>query len=177
MSARWREHALLKGRFHADVPDDIQVVMHDGGPRTAPGISPELMWVRVCAAGPDANTFSGDLLNEPTALKTVRMGARVLFRAHATAPHPFRITEMYQREIANWRIHPCQKCGFDELWDPPSRLISAVFPNLPEDSVLEGFTALCPWCGGAQGVESIASTAFSESAQEPVPPRWWEFWK
>src|SRR5215471_14876033 len=29
----WREHPLLKSRFHPEFPDDLQVIVHDGGPR------------------------------------------------------------------------------------------------------------------------------------------------
>jgi hypothetical protein len=40
MDSRWRDDPLLKGRFHPDFPDDLQVVVHDGGPRlTAKGLT------------------------------------------------------------------------------------------------------------------------------------------
>ncbi len=40
----WREHPKLKGRFHPDHPDDLQVIAHDGGARIT-GNAPEAVWV------------------------------------------------------------------------------------------------------------------------------------
>ena len=55
MGHPWRDDPLLTGRFHPNHPDDLQVIVHEGGPRlsTSP---PELIWVRldgVLAAGVD----------------------------------------------------------------------------------------------------------------------------
>ena len=54
-------------------------------------------------------------------------------------------------------IHPCNECGLSELFDAPSDLIRKVFPNLPEDGVMDKFTALCPKCGGWQVVSFRAT--------------------
>ncbi len=43
----WRSDPLLEGRFHPEYPDDLQVIVHDGGPRLTKN-APELMWG--CAA-------------------------------------------------------------------------------------------------------------------------------
>ena len=51
MNAPWRTDPLLAGRFHQNYPDDLQVVVHDGGPRLSV-IGPELMWVRLHEVAP-----------------------------------------------------------------------------------------------------------------------------
>src|SRR5690242_6623830 len=67
MNALWRTDPLLAGRFHASYPDDLQVIVHDGGPRLSV-IGPELMWVRltdVAAEGEGLRVYRGALLNRP----------------------------------------------------------------------------------------------------------------
>ena len=44
MANAWREHAMLKARFLPDYPDDLQVVVHDGGPQITRN-EPEVVWV------------------------------------------------------------------------------------------------------------------------------------
>jgi hypothetical protein len=62
MTAAWRQHPRLEGRFHVDHPDDLQVLVHDGGPRLTDR-RPELVWVRVTACHGDV--FTARLLNQP----------------------------------------------------------------------------------------------------------------
>jgi len=177
MAGEWREHAMLKGRFRSDCPDDLQVIVHDGSPQIS-RIEPEIVWVTV--TGVDGEVFRGRLRNEPHALKTMRQGGEIKFvmpagnapaallamaAAHLGLPQPplagwlapILVTEKCLRERAAWVIHPCRKCGLSELFDAPSDLIAALFPNSPLDAE-EGFTAPCPNCGGEQRVTPRRAT-------------------
>ncbi len=146
----WRRHPGLRGLFHTECPDDLQVVVHDGGPRmsTHPG---ELVWVRI--TGVQGDVFRGQLLNQPHNLKSVRLGETIQFVVPTGGKHPLMVTEKYLRERANWVVHPCSKCGLSELFDAPSDLISKIFPDIPADAKLGMFTTFCPLCGGVQGAE------------------------
>src|SRR5262245_2141842 len=80
------------------------------------------------------------------------------------------------RERSGWVIHPCQTCGFSELFDAPSDLVRVVFPDIPNGAVMEAFTSFCPLCGGIQALES------RNAADSAVPTRaekksWWQIWK
>jgi hypothetical protein len=144
----WRNSPDLVERFLPDYPDDLQVVVHDGGPRFTDR-APELVWVRV--TGKDANAYRGTVLNQPDGLKTVKQGDSILFLACRDKKlYPFLVSEKYLQERSNWVIEPCNKCGFAELFDAPSDLIHKIFPNLPKDSTMEGFTSFCPLCRGVQ---------------------------
>ncbi len=72
----WREHPKLRGRFHPDCPDDLQVIVHDGHPAISRR-SPEVVWVRV--TGAEGATFTGVVLNRPVQLRSVGEGAEILF--------------------------------------------------------------------------------------------------
>jgi hypothetical protein len=147
----WRSDSLLAGRFHPQYPDDLQVIVHDGGPRFAQ-TAPELVWVTV--TGNHGKAYRGKLLNQPHGLKSVRQGDEILFLAVATAEHPFQVSEKYLAERDDWVIMPCNKCGFAELFDAPSDLIKKVFPNAGKNpnEEMEAFTAFCPLCRGVQVV-------------------------
>lgn len=100
-------------------------------------------------------------MNQPTQLQTVRYSERIRFIVPAGSEHPVMVTEKYLRERPRWKIHPCEKCGFSELFDAPSNLIRVAFPNMPADAEPEMFTAFCPLCRGVQGVELKESGAAS----------------
>lgn len=142
----WRDDPRLSGRFHPQYPDDLQVIVHDGGPRTT-SRRPELVWVRVVAARADA--FVGQLLNAPHQLETAHLGDEIFF-VPAGNQHPIRVTAQYLAERPDWNIHPCQACGLSELFDPPSVLLRTVFSNAPPDAQMEMFSAICGACGGVQ---------------------------
>jgi len=166
---QWREHPKLKGRFLPDYPDDLQVIAHDGGPRIAQA-PPELIWVRVTQAHGDV--FDGIVLNQPHGLRGVAANGPIRFLASVAAPHPVMTSDKYLRERGGWTITPCDRCGFDELFDAPSDLVRAVFPNVPDGAVMEMFTAKCPLCGGIQGLEAAAAPDPGTVARKP----WWRFW-
>jgi hypothetical protein len=148
----WRELPGLKGRFLPDHPDHIQVIVHDGGPRITRN-KPEAVWV--CMAGMEAEVCRGRVLNQPHQLQSVRQGDTVRFLAPQGARLPFMVTEKYLRERSAWKIHPCASCGLPELFDAPSDLCRAVFPDVQAGARIEHFTAFCPLCGGVQGVEAV----------------------
>jgi hypothetical protein len=170
---RWRIHPHLKGRFLPQQPDDIQVIIHDGGPRITDK-PPEIVWVTVTDC--DSVVFSGRLLNQPMQLQTVQQGQEIRFLMPAGSQHPVLVTDKYLRERPFWTIHPCAKCGFAELFDAPFDLIRVVFPNTPEDVEMISFTSLCPLCGGAQVVESKKGSDQTAPTRRPQKA-WWQFWK
>lgn len=165
----WRDEPNLRGRFLPDHPDDLQVIVHDGGPRLSP-LAPELMWVRVL--GGAGGVYSGQLLNVPQGLRSVALGSSILFVAPSRAEYPLRVTEKYLSERAAWKITPCDRCGLPELFDAPSDLIARIFPDLPPSAGMDAFTSFCPLCDGVQVVEAAAA-APAPSSQRP----WWQLWK
>lgn len=185
MSGAWRDHPKLRGRFHPEYPDDLQIIVHDGGPRLTDR-RPEAVWVRVLAH--DAGVFTGEVLNHPEQLLTVKQGDRVQFVVPQSGEYPLMVRPKYLRERAGWVIHPCNQCGLSELMDAPSELIAKVFPDLPPGATPAMFTAFCGLCGGAQVVESAADFAPDGELLGAAPPasaraaaapakRWWQFWK
>ena len=167
----WHEDPNLKSKFHADFPDDVQVIVHDGGPRLS-SHAPELMWVRIVEQRRPG--YIGTLLNEPHALTSVRKGDTIVFLATESCEYPFRVTEKYLTEREGWNIEPCNKCGFDELFDAPSDLIKKIFPNWPEGDSLLAFTSFCPICRGVQSIRSKAASGFHTGDKAR---KWWQFWK
>ncbi len=151
MNAPWRQDPQLKQRFHPDYPDDLQVLVHEGGPRMTDNY-PEVMWVRV--EGTRGQAYVGTVLNEPRGLSTVKQGDQILFIVAAGCEYPLRVTEKYLAERPAWDVKPCDGCGLAELLDAPSDLIAKIFPNLPEGSSPEMFTSFCPICGGVQVVSA-----------------------
>ncbi len=176
MSHEWRSHPQLEGRFLPDHPDDLQVFVHDGGPRISRHAA-EAVWVTV--TGMDGGVFRGRVLNQPHQLTTVRKGQEIAFVVAAGAQFPVMVTAQYLRERGDWVIHPCERCGLSELFDAPSDLIRVVFPNQAADGEMTMFTAFCPLCGGVQGVEANDDPASARSratARSAVARPWWRFW-
>ena len=177
MSNEWRQHPKLKGRFLPDHADDLQVIVHEGGPRITRS-APEAVWVTV--TGIEGEVFRGRVLNQPNNLRTVRQGSEIKFVMPDGSEHPMMVSDKYLRERCEWVIHPCSKCGMSELFDAPSDLMRVVFPNLPPDGQMSMFTTFCPLCGGVQGVESKNNPA--GAGDEPGPAAnagkrpWWKFW-
>jgi hypothetical protein len=174
MTQSWREYPKLQGRFHPDAEDDVQVVVHDGGPRLTDR-SPEAVWVTVtgCASG---DILTGRVLNQPQQLLSVSQGAEIKFVV-PSGEHLLMVTDKYLSERPNWKIHPCNQCGLDELFDAPSDLIRVIFPDLPEDAVLGVFTSFCGVCGGVQIVQDPDADFPDEPPVDESQKKWWQFWK
>ena len=163
---QWRNHPGLEGKLHPSHPDDLQVIVHDGGPRVTQ-LRPEAVWVTITLV--EGELFSGRVLNAPSQLKTVQLNQTIRFRIDAGTGQALMVTDTYEHEKRDWKIGPCTKCGFSELFDSPSDLVRATFPDLPADAKLEAFTAFCPLCGGVQTIESLAPTL------SPALKPWWKF--
>ena len=149
MASPWHEHPKLRGRFHPEFPDDLEVIIHDGGSHTSDH-RPELMWVRIteCRDG----VFSGIVLNRPTQLKSVGQGSEIQFIVPEGGPYPLQVNRKYVQERPAWRLlMPCRKCGLSELFDPPSQLLASSFRSVTADQLSHGFTftTRCGWCGDA----------------------------
>jgi hypothetical protein len=180
MTQEWRAHPKLKGRFHPQAPDDLQVIAHDGGPRITDH-SPELVWVTVTEMD-ENDVFSGRVINQPKQLSTVSEGSIIRFMI-PSGDNLLMVTEKYLRERPQWIIQSFCRCGLDELFDAPSDLLRAVFPDLPDGYSDLSFTARCGVCGGAQVVESKnAPVEEGEPTREASvgarkAKKWWQFWK
>src|SRR5512142_1187570 len=85
MSTSWRTDPSLAGRFHQDYPDDLQVLVHDGGPRFT-RLPPEMMWVHVTEK--QGLAYAGTLLNVPHQLQSVRKDDKILFLPPKDAKFP-----------------------------------------------------------------------------------------
>jgi hypothetical protein len=170
----WRRHPKLQGRFHPEYPDDLQVLVHDGGPRLTDR-RPELVWVRV--TGGEGDVFTGQVLNRPHQLVSVSEGSAIRFIVPDGGEHPLLVTEKYLAERPGWDIQPCNRCGLSELLDAPSDLIRVVFPHTPPDVTMSAFTAFCGACGGILVLSSKGLA--EEGATAPPSPRkkWWQLWK
>ncbi len=152
----WRTDPGLQGRFHAQFPDDLQVLVHDGEPRRT-GKRTELCWVRVVAeearlaapagAGEAATRiYVGELLNKPHGLSTVTAGERIRFVPAPGGRHPLYVTAAYLAERGEWDIAPCSSCGLAETLDPPTVMAQTRFPDAGETAPVM-FTAHCALCG------------------------------
>lgn len=168
----WRNHPGLKDKLHADFPDDVQVLVHDGGPHLTDHHL-EVVWVRVTAC--DGSVFKGTVLNMPKQLTSIQQSSVINFLVPDGGEYPLMVTEKYLQERGDWIVHACKKCGLTELFDAPSDLIRVVFPDLSEASILNMFTSTCGACGGLQIVQH-KNAQFEENLQMEEKKRW-QFWK
>jgi hypothetical protein len=144
--ASWRRDAHLSGKLHPDFPDDIRVLLHDGGPLFC-SFPPEVVWARLVSRVDDG-VYRAILLNQPFQL-TNRTVGDLIHVAVAGGDHPLvYVTDRYLIERASWSVNPCNQCALSVLFDAPSDLIAATFADLPSDVSLTHFTATCPLCGG-----------------------------
>ena len=152
MPSPWTDHPKLRGRFHAEFPDDLQVIVHDGSPQISHRHA-ELVWVRI--TGFENDRFSGVVLNQPDQLRSVAEGSQIVFIVPESGEHPLQVSSKYLDERSNWRLlAPCNKCGLTELFDSPSELVASTFPSVAAEQLSLGFTftTRCGWCGGGQVV-------------------------
>ncbi len=159
----WHRDPLLAGQFHANHPDDIQTLVHDGDPRrTRRG--PELCWVRMLRVDraptrrvtadfePSRHVYIAELLNQPHTLQSVKRGDRLKVISVHGLPNPLHVTDEYLGEREHWKITPCDKCGCSEGFDPPSVMAKVRFPDAAPDLEIQQFTSFCPnpSCNGFQ---------------------------
>jgi hypothetical protein len=193
--AHWRTDPDLVAGFHAQYPDDLQVIVHDGEPRRSKR-GPEACWVRVsgvarrlrfpllpagagAALSPEAATwaertvYQGALLNQPHQLQSVAKGDPVTFIYSPGVPHPLRVVPAYLEERPVWAVKPCDKCGADQTFDPPTVMAATRFPAAAPGSAPVAFTAFCP-CGGTMMLLSLAQAAPAQP--EPAARPWWKIW-
>ncbi|HEY4179146.1 MAG TPA: hypothetical protein VGM90_20020 [Kofleriaceae bacterium] len=194
----WRADPALQGQFHAEFPDDLQVMVHDGEPRRTQKV-PEACFVRITSiagslrlphapagASPpfkaallsftDRPVYSATLLNQPHKLSTVRANESILFVTAPGLPHPLHVTAQYLRERPQWVIAPCSGCGGDQTLDPMSTMAKTRFPNAPGGMVPMAFTSICP-CGGTMmlTMTDLPLSAAPGAATDGKKP-WWKFW-
>jgi WD40 repeat protein len=143
---RWRDDPLLQGKFHAECPDDVQVLVHDGHPGLT-GRGPESVWVRI--HGKKGRAYRGTMLNQPDHLQS-RQGEEVLFLALPGYPHTVMVTEKYLAERETWDIEPCTQCGLPETFSAPSDLLERTDVPPPARPQIRQLTSPCPMCGGTQ---------------------------
>jgi hypothetical protein len=144
--APWRVDPALRGRFHPQWPDDLQVLLHDGESRRT-GKRTELCWLRVDAVeDSEARRYAGTLMHPTHQLATVKLGDHVAFLAAPGGKHALMVTAAYVAERADWTIEPCPSCGLREGLDPPSVMARTRFPDAG-DAVPEMFSAHCAMCG------------------------------
>ena len=86
----WRHHPKLKGRLLPDYPDDLQVLVHDGGRRNALS-APEAIWVRI--SGLEGDLFRGVILNQPHKLQSSRYASEIQFLVAEGADLPIMVTD------------------------------------------------------------------------------------
>lgn len=146
---QWRTDAALKDKFHPKALDDLQVIVHDGGPRIA-DTQPEAVWVRISGILGD-NLYSGTVLNAPHQLKSVSKFDKISLTTDPALDFPVQVRQKYLDERARWSVVPCNKCGSTLLFDAPSELIAKTFPGI--DVTPEALTAICGYCGGNQALE------------------------
>lgn len=141
----WQSHPKLKGRFLANHPSELLVIVHEGGPRLT-ARRPEVVPVEVM--GCEGDVFTGRMLHQPIQLHTLRLGQQIRFVVPAAARYPVLVTEKYLQERPFWTIQPCKKCGFSELFDPPSELMPFRVANEAPGAEKSSFKTSCPLCGG-----------------------------
>ena len=151
----WRNDPKFEGKFHPEYSDDLQVLVHDGGPRRT-NHRPEVIWVRVTEQKDDV--YHGIALNQPQHLESLKQNSRIKFIVPSGGALPLMVTEKYLAERANWIIYPCKKCGFSEVFDAPSDLHKAIIPEAPEMEIPVSFTSRCVQCG--EGFQVLHNKAF-----------------
>lgn len=88
-------------------------------------------------------------------------GARALDAVEVRAlglPNPLQVTAAYLAERARWALAPCDVCGADQGFDPPSVMARTRFPQLRDGDAPVMFTAHCA-CGGTMALAALDAPA------------------
>ena len=178
MKTPWRNNPIFKGKFHPEYPDDLQVLIHAGNPRFS-GKRPEAVWVRITRN--QDTVYFGNILNKPQFLDNLHQGDEISFLKVESAPFPFLISPNYVDDRKKWVISPCDKCGFAEMFEPPSKKVESFMKEnqITEENVPIMMTTFCPLCGGAQILGKIGTEAETKLRDFKLvaKKRWWMFWK
>ena len=168
----WRNDAVLQGRFHAEGPDDVQVLVHDGHPGLS-GRGPEGVWVRI--HGKRGAAYRGVVTNQPFHLASVHKGDDILFVAPPGFQYLIQVSEKYLDERAKWDLQPCTKCGLPECFEAPSELLK--HSQVPPEArgQVPQLTVPCPMCDGVQifvrkGMAGAVPPPEQSSSLEPASP-------
>jgi hypothetical protein len=139
----WRSDPALAGRFHPDLPDDLEVSFFLEN-------AVEKMWVRTTGVDDAVGGYKGELLNQPFAEASgLAQGASLTYRVAKGAPDPVWVSPVVRANLEHWTSE-CGTCGFDLLLEPAEAIAARQF-----DTGLEtvAFTTRCPMCGGGMLVE------------------------
>lgn len=149
-SKPWRDDPLLAGKFHPEMPDDLEVTFILVAQKTL-----EKMWVRVNAAVPDIG-YRGTLLNTSHVVPALAAGSVVDVRPSKSHPPALWVPEVAAANLAKWST-VCASCGFDLLFVPVSDLVKMQFPNIPPGAVMDRFTTRCLMCRETMNVANRGS--------------------
>jgi len=145
----WREDPALRGRFHEELEDDIEVLFVLLAHRTL-----ERMWVRL--HGVSDFGYRGRLLNTSHVEGSLESGSEVLVRLHRGAkdgePALIWVPPVAEENLRSWRSQ-CRECGFDLVLRSVDELAKQQFPGAPPGAVPEMFTRRCLLCQGTMTVE------------------------
>jgi hypothetical protein len=162
VSSEWEQIPYLANKLHPINRNQVQVCIHDGGPVPAVCVvrpqknarieevaiassnhfkMPQLLWAEI--VGRRGRIFEARLLQDPIIVRQIQKDSHFLFQIKPDSPWPFLVTEKYLADRVNWTISPCNKCGFSELFDPPSQLIQSYLPGV-KVSAVDGFSWQCP---------------------------------
>lgn len=117
----------------------------------------------------EQDVFRGRVLNQPHALQSIQAGSMILFIAPGGS-ELLMVSPQYLVERDEWIITPCNKCGLDGLFDPPSTLLKGMFPDIPEARAATRFTAFCGLCGGVQVISKAGRLAGSGNRDGAAAP-------
>lgn len=147
--ALWRHDPRLAHRLHPEHPDDVRILLHDGGPIGAPP-PPERVWVRIVGQF-SADVYTAVLLNRPHRLTRCAAGDLLHFAVSGSGAEPVHVSRRHLDERARWTVEPCDRCGLFEVFEAPSDLRAAYFSEpAPGADTMVVFTSTCPVCGGTQ---------------------------
>lgn len=150
----WRNDTDIKSNFiYEDYPDDLPVIVYDENYKTSK-TQLENIWVRTIGVYEDY--YLGRIMNKPTQLVTLKENEIIIFKIKNGTQTPTMVTDNYLIERENWKITPCDKCGFTELFDSPSELFKIMFERNESDDEIVSFSTFCNLCGGVQIIESIS---------------------
>jgi hypothetical protein len=142
--SQWHQDPALAGKFHPQMPDDIEATFIHLGKKTL-----EKMWVRLEAA--HAVGYVGQLLNTSHVEPAFAAGVRVLVRPSRSHPPMLFVPQVAAQNLERWKSE-CSQCGFDLVFIAVAELVKMQFPNVPAGAEMQQFTTRCLMCRGTMHV-------------------------